>query len=61
MLNHLSEVEITFPHQARGRTAYHRISARVSGHTQWTTTLSFLRCSGDAQQALRELMTNPAI
>lgn len=58
VLEHHSEVEITFPHQRDKRTSYHRVIAHVSNRAEGTTTLRFVRCSSDARQALRELMAN---
>lgn len=56
LLDHLSEVEITFPLRREGRTVYHRIIAHVCRRTEGLTLLRFVRGSGEAQQALRELM-----
>ncbi|HEY0720925.1 MAG TPA: hypothetical protein VGE50_06690 [Gammaproteobacteria bacterium] len=60
VLQHLSEVEITFPFRREGYTAYHRIIAHVCRRTEQGTILRFVRCSRDAYQALRELTAHCA-
>lgn len=56
VLEHSSEVEITFPQRREDRTIYHRIIANVCRTAGRKTLLRFVRCSHDAHQALREVM-----
>lgn len=58
VLEHLTEVEITFPHRRKERTDYHRILAHVSHRAEGKTHLRFVRCSRAAHQALREVVAS---
>lgn len=60
VLDHLSEVEITFPHRCEDRTVYHRIVAHVL-REEGNTLLRFVRCSRAAHQALREVLAAHAL
>src|SRR5574339_1291341 len=56
VLEHQSEVEITFAHRGEQRTDFHRIIANVCHRAEGLTILRFVRCSHDAQRALHEMM-----
>lgn len=60
VLDHLSEVEINFPHRSNEQTAYHRIIAHVWHRDEDKTVLRFVRCSRAAHEALRELLADAA-